>query len=129
MWPKDISHQTLRSNSYGKLQGFDRGGWNEILFGKFVFRLPFLLSVINQKSGDENNINTWHKEQCFIPNQKTNFTGFKTADLRFCLTYKMASWSPKMLILEYAALCIYPFMSLVLDNVIWGGVVHVLDST
>ena len=25
----------------------------------------------NQKSGDENNINTWHQEPRFIPNQKT----------------------------------------------------------
>ena len=34
--------------------------------------LPFLISLlINQKSGDENNINTWHQQEPhFIPNQK-----------------------------------------------------------
>ena len=35
-----------------------------------VFRLPFLFSLINQKPGDENNINAWHQEPHFIQNQK-----------------------------------------------------------
>ena len=69
LW-KDISHQTLQSNSYDKWQGFDHESRNEISIDKLVFRLTFLISLVNQKSSDENNINTWHQEPYFIPNQK-----------------------------------------------------------
>ena len=31
----------------------------------------------------------------FYPKLETNFTDFHTVDLRFCPTYKIASWSPK----------------------------------
>ena len=85
---KDISHRTLRSNSAAK-------GWNEISLDKLIFRLPFLFPLINQKSSDEKNINIWHQEPHFIPNQRTNFTGFNTADSWLCPIYKMKSWPPK----------------------------------
>ena len=55
LW-KDISHQTLQNIR------FDRKGRNEISLDKFLIWLPFLISLINQNSGDENNINTWHQE-------------------------------------------------------------------
>ena len=69
LW-KDISHQTLRSNSYGKIYGFDREDQNEISLDKLLFRLKFLILLINQKSSDESNINIRHQEPHFIPNQK-----------------------------------------------------------
>ena len=69
LW-NDISHRTLRSNSYGKMKVFDREGWNDISYDILVFRLLFLFSLINQRSGYENNINTWHQEPHFIQNKK-----------------------------------------------------------
>ena len=93
LW-KYILHRTLRSNIYDKIYGFDLEGRKEIFLGKLVFRLPFLFSLINQKPGDENNINIWHQEPNFNLNQRSNFT-----DLRLCSMDKMAWWSPKKRIL------------------------------
>ena len=36
----------------------------------------------------------------FHPKPEANFTGFKTADLWFCPTYEMVSWSPKRCIMQ-----------------------------
>ena len=69
LW-KNISHQTLQWKSYNNSQGFHRESRNEISIDKLVFGLTFLISLINQKLGDENNINTWHQEPHFIPYQK-----------------------------------------------------------
>ena len=69
LW-KDISHQTLQSNSYSKIEGFYHEGWSKISHGKLFFRLPFLFLLTNQKYGDEDNINTWRQEPYFIQNQK-----------------------------------------------------------
>ena len=70
LW-NDVSHGTLLPHSYGKIKRFDRERWNEIALGKLVFRLPFLFSLIIQKSYYKNNINTWHHEPHFIQNQKS----------------------------------------------------------
>ena len=69
LW-KDISHQTLQSNSYSKIEGFYHEGWSKISHGKLFFRLTFLFLLTSQKYGDENNINTWCQEPHFIQNQK-----------------------------------------------------------
>ena len=87
---KYILHRTLRSSTYDKIYGFDLEGRNEIFLDKLVFRLPFLFSLINEKPGDENNINTWHWEPCFNLNQGSNFT-----NIRLCSMHKMAWWTPK----------------------------------
>ena len=55
------------------MSGFDREGWDNISIDKLVFRLPFLFLLINQKSGDQSSINTWHQELHFIQNQKPTF--------------------------------------------------------
>ena len=65
---KDISHQTLQSNSYGKIYGFDCEDQNEISLDKLLFRLTFLILLINETSSDESNINIRHQEPHFIPN-------------------------------------------------------------
>ena len=56
---KKIFHIKLYDQTLTQNIRFDREGWNKISLDKLLFGPKFLLVLINQKSGDENNINTW----------------------------------------------------------------------
>ena len=53
-----IRHIKLYDQTHGKIYWFDYEGRNEISLDQLVFRQTFLISLVNQKSGDENNMNT-----------------------------------------------------------------------
>ena len=79
LW-KDISHQTLWSQSYRKIKGFDC----EFVSWQIDFQTNnILLSLINKTSSDKNYINTWHLELHFISKQKRTLQALTLQTCRF----------------------------------------------